>query len=282
MSEPEHAPAQWDAGWYALARHCVSPNYGPRPRDASIDLVVLHSISLPPGQYGGDAVQQLFTNQLDWQAHPYYQQITGLQVSAHFFIRRDGALWQFVSCDDRAWHAGRSQHSGRENCNDFSIGVELEGLDGDRFEAPQYGALLSLLEALRARYPIAHVAGHEHIAPDRKQDPGAGFDWAFCNAMPLWRLSVFPRPCAFRPSLPPPEPPNRGPAKRLSGAGLRPKTRARPRQLRLLACQSACTLRCPALCFLSPLQVSKNENFAALRSTPILPRYTTGSGLSGT
>jgi AmpD protein len=171
--------AHWQRGWYGFARACASPNFGARPVDAAIDLLVLHSISLPPGQYGGEAVQQLFTNQLDWDAHPYYQQIRGLEVSTHFFIQRNGELWQFVSCDDRAWHAGRSQFQGRDNCNDFSIGIELEGLEGDAFEMPQYESLAALLSALVQHYPVRHVVGHEHIAPGRKADPGDGFDWAF-------------------------------------------------------------------------------------------------------
>lgn len=139
--------------------------------------MVLHSISLPPGHYGGPEVQQLFTNQLDWQAHPYFLQIEGLKVSSHFYIRRTGELWQFVSCDDRAWHAGASTYRGRSNCNDDSIGIELEGLEGDTFEVAQYETLKTLSQAIMAHYPIAFIAGHEHIAPGRKVDPGPGFDW---------------------------------------------------------------------------------------------------------
>ncbi len=168
----------WRDGWYRFAAHLPSPNFGPRPRQAEVDLLVLHSISLPPGQYGGPEVQQLFTNQLDWQAHPYFKQIEGLTVSAHFFIRRNGELWQFVSCDDRAWHAGASCYRGRSNCNDDSIGIELEGLEGDPFEAEQYDALSALCPAIMSQFPIAHIAGHEHIAPGRKADPGSGFDWS--------------------------------------------------------------------------------------------------------
>ena len=119
----------------------ASPNFGPRPAATPVDLVVLHSISLPPGEYGGDAVERLFTNSLDWSAHPYYETIRGLAVSAHFFIRRDGELVQFVSCDERAWHAGPSCWEGRADCNDFSVGIELEGLEGEAFEAAQYEAL---------------------------------------------------------------------------------------------------------------------------------------------
>jgi AmpD protein len=143
-----------------------------------IDLIVLHSISLPPGQYGGPQVVQLFTNQLDWDAHPYFKQIQGLTVSAHFFVRRNGDLLQFVSTHERAWHAGSSTYRGRSNCNDDSIGIELEGLEGELFEAPQYDCLHALCAALLQAYPIAHIAGHEHIAPGRKADPGPGFDWS--------------------------------------------------------------------------------------------------------
>ena len=184
--------APWQGGWLRAARHCPSPNFGPRPAGAHIDLVVIHSISLPPGQYGGPAVEQLFTNRLDWTSHPYFQQIRGLEVSAHFFIRRDGELVQFVDADARAWHAGASCWRGRTNCNDDSIGVELEGLEGEPFEAAQYATLSSLCEALAQRYPIAHVAGHEHIAPGRKQDPGPGFDWAKLRQALHWPTACFP------------------------------------------------------------------------------------------
>lgn len=179
--------ALWAGGWYRFAHRCDSPNFGPRPAGAQVDLVVVHSISLPPGVYGGDEVQRLFTNTLDWDAHPYFQTIRGIQVSAHFFIRRDGALWQFVSCDERAWHAGPSQWRGRANCNDDSIGIELEGLEGESFEPAQYEALSTLCAALAQHYPIRHLAGHEHIAPGRKADPGARFDWAL-----LQRETGFP------------------------------------------------------------------------------------------
>ena len=171
-----HEPL-WHQGWYAKAKHLASPNFGPRPEGAHVDLIVVHSISLPPGQYGGPEVLQLFTNSLDWDAHPYFAQIRGLEVSAHFFIRRDGSLWQCVSANDRAWHAGASSYRGRSNCNDDSIGIELEGLEGQRFEPAQYESLASLCAALADHYPIAHLAGHEHVAPGRKQDPGPGFDW---------------------------------------------------------------------------------------------------------
>jgi N-acetyl-anhydromuramoyl-L-alanine amidase len=174
---------EWRGGWLRRAREVPSPNCGPRPAAMPIDLVVLHSISLPPGQYGSAAIEQLFTNRLDWNAHPYFESIRGLMVSAHFVIRRDGELLQFVSCDERAWHAGASQWRGRSDCNDFSIGIELEGLEGDPFESGQYRALAGLLESLCRRYPIAAIAGHEHIAPGRKNDPGAGFDWPRLRAL---------------------------------------------------------------------------------------------------
>jgi AmpD protein len=141
-------------------------------------LAVLHSISLPPGEYGGDAVERLFTNRLDGDAHSYFDTIRGIEVSAHFFIRRDGAVVQFVSCDDRAWHAGVSHWRGCDNCNDFSIGIELEGLEGGTFEPAQYRQLARLLRAVMRRYPVVDAAGHEHVAPGRKRDPGPGFDWA--------------------------------------------------------------------------------------------------------
>ncbi len=168
---------RWRDGWWSLARQCPSPNFGPRPAGAAVTLVVVHSISLPPGAYTGDAVEQLFTNRLDHAAHPYYAGLCGLEVSAHFFVRRDGQTVQFVSCDQRAWHAGRSSWRGRENCNDWSIGIELEGQEGGRFEPAQYRQLAVLLRALAGRYPIEEAVGHEHVAPGRKADPGPGFDW---------------------------------------------------------------------------------------------------------
>lgn len=182
MTVPEHATspavsALWQDGWYRHARVLASPNYNPRPEGAPIDLVVIHSISLPPGEFGNGNVQRLFTNQLDWDAHAYFQGIRGLKVSSHFFISRNGALWQFVACSDRAWHAGESTYRGRSQCNDDSIGIELEGLEGRTFEAVQYETLWSLCAALLQHYPITHIAGHEHIAPGRKQDPGSGFNW---------------------------------------------------------------------------------------------------------
>ena len=167
----------WIDGWYQFSGRLVSPNYGPRPRSATVDLIVLHSISLPPGQYGGDEVPRLFTNQLDWNQHPYFKSIEGVTVSSHFYIRRQGELLQFVSANDRAWHAGASNYRGRNNCNDDSIGIELEGVEGGLFEDRQYETLAALCAAILQGYPIAHIAGHEHVAPGRKTDPGSGFDW---------------------------------------------------------------------------------------------------------
>lgn len=178
-------------GWLDGARLCRSPNFGPRPTGAEIDLIVLHSISLPPGQYGGPQVEQLFTNTLDWDSHPYFQAMRGLEVSAHFFIRRTGEVLQFVSCEDRAWHAGKSCWQGRDNCNDRSIGIELEGLEGETFESAQYEALARLCQTLQSHYPIRHIAGHEHVAPGRKQDPGPGFDWARLRGALGWQRDRF-------------------------------------------------------------------------------------------
>lgn len=161
-----------------------------------MDLVVLHSISLPPGQYGGPEVQALFTNTLDWDAHPYFAQIRGMEVSAHFFIRRNGDLIQFVSCDDRAWHAGASHYRGRDDCNSHSVGIELEGLEGHTFEAAQYDTLCSVTAAIAQHYPVTHIAGHEHVAPGRKQDPGAGFDWCVFQRSLGWPAQCFPEKIA--------------------------------------------------------------------------------------
>ncbi|WOB07458.1 1,6-anhydro-N-acetylmuramyl-L-alanine amidase AmpD [Piscinibacter gummiphilus] len=179
-------------GWLGEARACPSPNFGPRPAGVDIDLALIHSISLPPGVYGGDEIERLFTNRLDWDAHPYFQQIRGLEVSSHFVLRRDGELLQFVSCEDRAWHAGRSVWRGRENCNDYSIGIELEGLEGETFEPAQYDVLAMLLQRLARDYPLRWVVGHEHVAPGRKQDPGPGFDWARLKSQLGWPAPYFP------------------------------------------------------------------------------------------
>lgn len=153
-----------------------SPNCDDRPA-GDIELLVIHSISLPPGEFGGDGVQQLFTNTLDVTAHSYYQTIAGLKVSSHFLVRRDGQIIQFVPCLKRAWHAGKSCWQGRSYCNDFSLGIELEGSDAMPYTDAQYLALGRLTVTLRAVYPIRGIAGHSDIAPGRKTDPGAYFDW---------------------------------------------------------------------------------------------------------
>jgi len=157
--------------------YMASPNCDDRPSDAVIELLVIHNISLPPGVFDGDAVTDLFMNRLNPAAHPYFATIAGLRVSAHFFIRRDGALLQFVPCALRAWHAGQSLWCGRERCNDYSIGIELEGADDVAFSDAQYDRLGALACALHARYPITDSVGHSDIAPGRKTDPGPFFDW---------------------------------------------------------------------------------------------------------
>ena len=175
---PEAPSVLWRDGWYGAAQCIESPNYDARPVDAAIDLAVIHAISLPPGVFKGDGVTQLFRNQLNPAEHPYYAQIAGLKVSSHFFIRRDGALIQFVPVTARAWHAGVSCWGGRERCNDFSIGIELEGDDLTPFTAAQYQTLDTLLPALSAVLPLRAITSHSHIAPGRKTDPGPCFDWA--------------------------------------------------------------------------------------------------------
>ncbi len=154
-----------------------SPNQDARPPGVDISLVVIHSISLPPGEFGGDAIERLFTNRLDPAAHPYFGSIAHLRVSSHFLVRRDGALARFVPVERRAWHAGASSWRGRSRCNDFSVGIELEGADDAPFEDAQYAALGALLAQLRAELPLRAIAGHSEIAPGRKTDPGPRFDW---------------------------------------------------------------------------------------------------------
>lgn len=184
-------PPAWSQGWFREARAVASPNHGERPPGAAVDLAVVHSISLPPGEYGGDAIERLFTNRLDFDAHPYYQAIRGLRVSSHFLVRRDGTLLQFVSTARRAWHAGASSWRGRPDCNDYSIGIELEGLEDTPFEAAQYDGLARVLRSAARLHPIREVVGHEHIAPGRKRDPGAAFDWARLVALTRWRAERF-------------------------------------------------------------------------------------------
>jgi AmpD protein len=164
-------------GVASLATQIPSPNCDERPAGTAVTLIVVHGISLPPGQFGGSGVSQLFTNALDPRAHPYYPGIAHLEVSAHFFIRRDGALVQFVPCRRRAWHAGVSSWRGVRACNDFSVGIELEGTDDLPYTAPQYAMLARVARGLCARYPIRDMVGHSDIAPGRKTDPGPAFDW---------------------------------------------------------------------------------------------------------
>lgn len=170
------------AGLLAGARFVASPNYDDRPPGAEITLLVVHNISLPPGKFAGDDVLRLFTNRLDCSGHPFYETLRGLRVSAHFLIRRTGEIIQLVPCGGRAWHAGTSSWRGRERCNDFSIGVELEGTDTRPYTGHQYARLARLAMALRRRYPIADVVGHSDIAPGRRTDPGPAFEWARLRA----------------------------------------------------------------------------------------------------
>lgn len=164
-------------GWSVGAQQLPSPNFDARPDGAEISLLVIHNISLPPDQFGGPFIADLFLNCLDYQADPYFEQLRPLRVSAHFLIRRDGAVMQFVATQHRAWHAGASVFDGRERCNDFSIGIELEGTDFQPFDQRQYQSLAQLSAALTLAHPLKNVVGHEDIAPDRKTDPGPFFDW---------------------------------------------------------------------------------------------------------
>jgi AmpD protein len=176
-----------------------SPNFNERPTDSDISLLVIHNISLPPGQFGTPFVADLFLNQLDLQADPWFKEhLQGLTVSAHFVIDRTGHITQYVSCDARAWHAGVSQHAGREQCNDFSIGIELEGTDTLAYTTAQYTALAALTACLRARYPLTAVRGHCDIAPGRKTDPGPAFDWDRYAQLAGWSVASLPSP---RPDL---------------------------------------------------------------------------------
>ncbi len=169
-----------ESGWVENVRCIASPNHDARPVGCEPALIVIHGISLPPGQFGGPGIDELFCNRLDPEAHPYYAEICHLKVSSHALIARDGALTQYVSFLDRAWHAGQSSYCGRTSCNDFSIGIELEGTDDQPYEAAQYETLAGLIVALRRAYPSlaqAELVGHSDIAPGRKTDPGPYFDW---------------------------------------------------------------------------------------------------------
>jgi N-acetyl-anhydromuramoyl-L-alanine amidase len=164
-------------GWLDQVRRVDSPNFDARPPGSAVELIVIHNISLPPGSYGNGHIEQLFTNKLDFSADPFFAQIVGALVSAHLLIDRDGKTTQFVSFTQRAWHAGTSVFNGRTHCNDFSIGIELEGTDFEPFADAQYRSLNFVIDALIAAYPIKTVLGHTAIAPDRKTDPGPHFDW---------------------------------------------------------------------------------------------------------
>ena len=184
-----HPLPYWQEGWYQKARRVDSSNYNQRPPNTKVTLLVLHNISLPPGCFRGDAVEDFFTNTLVISEHPFYEEIASMQVSAHFFLRRDGKLIQFVSCDERAWHAGPSQWRGQHACNDFSIGVEIEGTDTIPYTQHQYRRLARLTTELRLAYPgLCGIAGHSEIAPERKTDPGPAFDWNH-----LMRIAKLPR-----------------------------------------------------------------------------------------
>jgi AmpD protein len=166
-----------DDGWCSSMPRASCTNFDSRPADTPISLLVIHNISLPPGEFGGGWIEDLFGNTLDCDAHPYFDQLRGVKVSAHFLVRRDGRVLQFVSVNDRAWHAGVSEFKGRQRCNDFSVGIELEGSDFENFCGAQYQSLVILTIALAEKYPISDVVGHQHIAPVRKTDPGPFFDW---------------------------------------------------------------------------------------------------------
>lgn len=170
-----------DQGRLEQARQVWSPNFGPRPQACEPDLLVIHNISLPPGCYGGDCIERFFTNCLDWEEHPFFDEIRGVEVSAHLLIERSGALVQFVNLYERAWHAGRSSYGGRENCNDYSIGIELEGTDDEPYTDEQYEVLSAVTGVLIEHYAaldVSRIVGHSDISPGRKTDPGPAFDWS--------------------------------------------------------------------------------------------------------
>lgn len=179
MTQVQVNPYQVQDHWLNHAKRCMSPNYNQRPND-EISLLVIHNISLPPKQYGGGFIEDFFCNKLDSNAHTYFAEIAHLEVSSHLLIRRDGSVVQFVPFDKRAWHAGLSHYAGRENCNDYSIGIELEGCDDDVYAELQYDALIQITESIMAAYPnitADRITGHEFIAPKRKTDPGRAFKW---------------------------------------------------------------------------------------------------------
>ena len=185
-------------GWITAASRHDSPNFDARPAGCAVELLVIHAISLPPGEFSTDYVADLFMNRLDCTAHPELAQLAGVKVSAHFFIRRDGTLHQFVSANERAWHAGVSAYRGRERCNDFSIGIELEGSDYVPFEVAQYEVLCQLTNKLIQFYPLKDIVGHQDIAPSRKTDPGPFFDWALLQNLLQQRFPLVLANAAIR------------------------------------------------------------------------------------
>jgi N-acetyl-anhydromuramoyl-L-alanine amidase len=181
-------PSAIQSGWLDVVRHCPSPNFNRRPTGEQINLLVIHNISLPPGEFGGGYVEQFFCNTLPIQDHAYFASISQLQVSAHCFIDRQGAITQFVSFEDRAWHAGASEFQGRNNCNDFSVGIELEGTDLSAYTEVQYRSLVCISQLLMQEYSALNkqrIVGHSDIAPGRKTDPGSSFDWTYFFAQLL-------------------------------------------------------------------------------------------------
>jgi AmpD protein len=193
-ASPDHGPRiDVATGWYAAARRVPSPNCDDRPAGVAADLVVLHGISLPPGEFGGPWIDALFTNSLPPGEHPYFAGVASLKVSAHALVRRDGEVVQYVPFQRRAWHAGVSSWQGRERCNDYSVGIELEGTDARPYESAQYAALARLLAALLEAYPTlsaARLVGHSDVAPGRKTDPGIAFDWPLVRALLGWEREV--------------------------------------------------------------------------------------------
>ena len=194
MTTLPHFELDPDGDWFRQARIVRSPNFDARPADERVSLAVVHGISLPPGQYGGGYIDQLFQNTLNWDEHSYFSNIKGLKVSSHVLLERDGALVQYVPLSQRAWHAGQSHYAGRDRCNDFSVGIELEGCDETPYTPHQYLALASVLAVLMQRFPaitLDGIAGHCHIAPGRKTDPGPAFCWRtlakHLNAPPNWQ-----------------------------------------------------------------------------------------------
>ena len=173
-------------GWWRQAKKVVSPNFNDRPHKIAVDTVIIHNISLPPGEFGGGNVHAFFQNRLDQNAHTYFKTIASLEVSSHLFIERDGSVTQFVGFDKRAWHAGKSCLGTRENCNDFSVGIELEGTDDRAYSEAQYRALVEAIAVLVDSYPRIrreNIVGHSDVAPDRKTDPGSAFDWLYLNQL---------------------------------------------------------------------------------------------------